>query len=98
YELRVATIQCVAGEARVIAQVLQPSAAVPADSTGVPEPGHADALAHIRVGYSLAPLDHPPDDLMAGCDRMRRSGQLAIHDVQVCPADSACEDLQQDLA
>jgi hypothetical protein len=38
-----------------------------------------------------------PDDFVARNDRNRRIGQVAIDDVQICSADAAGEDADQDL-
>ena len=43
------------------------------------------------------PLDHRSDDLMPGDERQLGVGQLAVHDVQVGPADAARGDPDEDL-
>src|SRR5580765_166732 len=47
--LGITTLARVAGEFRLIAQILHARAAIPADAAGVTEPGHPHTLAHLKL-------------------------------------------------
>ena len=76
---RVAAVEVVAGEARPLAEVLPPGAAVAALPARPAEPRHAEPAAVLGLA----------DDLVAGNERQLRPGQLTVHDVQIRPADAA---------
>ena len=80
---RVPAVARVAGEQRLVAQVLAPGAAVGTDAAGIAEPRHADALTHREAGYALPDRRDPPDDLMARHDRQFRVFQVAIDHMKI---------------
>jgi hypothetical protein len=94
----VAAVARVTREQRRIAEIFPAAAAIGARLTGVPEPGHAHALAQRKTFDVSAERRHAPDDLVAWHDRQFRIRQLAVDHMQVGPADAAGRDLQQDLA
>ena len=74
-------------EARPIAEVLEPAAAIPAALARVPQPGHADALPRRkRIGRRS---DHRAHDLVSGDDGIGNIGKLAVQQVQVRAAHRA---------
>ena len=81
--LRIAAVDVVAGEARVVAEILLSGAAVAAFAVRPREPRNADARA-----FALA-LDHGADDLVAEDERQLRVGELAVSDVQIGAANAA---------
>ena len=96
-ELRVAAVQRVTREARVVAEVLAAGSAVTAVAVGPPEPGDADAVALREALGPLAGLLHRPDDLVTEDERELRIGQLPVDDVQVGAADAAGVHGDEDL-
>jgi hypothetical protein len=65
--LRVAAVDLVAGEARLVAQVFPARAAMEAGAAAPAEPGYADARAG-RERHAGAGLEHFADDLVARHD------------------------------
>jgi hypothetical protein len=90
--LRVAAVQVVAGEARLVAEVLGAGPAEAAGPVGRAHPGDAHALSR------AAALDDLADDLVAGNDRIAARRELSGDDVQVGAADAAGTDLEPHLA
>src|SRR5215831_2680801 len=84
-ELGVAAVPVVAGELRVIAEVLEACAAIAAGAVRRPQPRDADA-----------PLltDDVGDDHVARDERQLRACELAVDDMQVGPANGAGADAQ----
>ena len=78
--LGIAAVQVVAGEPRVVTEVLAAGTAEPAVAVRPAEPGNPDAPI-------LA--DDSSDDLVAEHERQLRVRQLAVEDVEVGPADAA---------
>ncbi len=87
--LGIAAIHGVAGEQRLLAQVLQAAAAVVALPAGAGQPGDADAIADPEFPHAGTDGHHAAHHLMAGDHGMRRGRQLAIHHVQVGAAHAA---------
>src|SRR5438093_3140662 len=87
--LRVAAVDRVAGEARVIAKILATGRAVMTTFIRPSEPRDAHALA--------ARVDHARD-LMARNERQLRLRELAVHDVKVGATHGTRFDPNQDLA
>src|SRR5437762_12524608 len=96
--LGVPSIDVVPGEARAIAQVLAIGSAEGADAARAPQPRHADAVTLPETRGPRTDGGHPADDLVTGDERQLRMRQLAVHHVQVGPADGAGADLQEHLA
>ena len=95
--LRVAAVERVAGEARVVAEVLAPRPAVAARAAGPAQPRHADPLARREARRRPGRRRDRADDLVAQHQRQLRLGQLAVDDVQVGAADAAGAHLERDL-
>ena len=94
---RVTAVQRVAGETRLVAQVLAPAQAKAAMPAGVAQPGHAQPLPDGEALDLFALGDHDADDLVAGYQRQFRLGEFAVQDVQVGAAHAAGADLEQHL-
>ena len=94
-ELRVATVQVVAGEERAVAEVLTPGATVRTRAARPAEPRHSDAVARRESSGARHDLG---DDLVTGDERELRPGQLAVDDVQVGAADAAREHAEERLS
>jgi hypothetical protein len=86
--LRVAAVDVVAGEARVVAEVLAAAAAVAAGAVRPREPRDAEPPAVVRDA----------DDLVPEGQRQLRPVELAVDDVEIGPADPAGEHAQQHLS
>ena len=97
-DLGVAAVDVVAGELRVVAEVLAAAAAVAALAVGPAEPRHPDPLARGELLRPLPRLAHHADDLVAHHQRQLRLGEVAVEDVEVGAADAAGADLELDLA
>ena len=87
--LGVAAVAVVTRELRAVAEVLLAGAAVAAVAVGPTEPRNADATPF---------ADDLADDLVADHERQLRPSQLAVDDVEIRPADTACLDANDELA
>src|SRR5690606_6277122 len=93
----IASVPGAAGEARRIAEIFLPMAAIAAFAAAMAEPGHTHAIADRKSPDAFAQgLDHA-DDLMPRDDRKTR-GDFAVQDMEVRPAHAAGGHSQQDLA
>src|SRR5262249_53406350 len=95
--LGVAAVDLVAGEARPVAEVLAAGAAVAADAAGPPEPGDPPPLADAEGFDALAQGVNRAHDLVAQDERQLGPVELAVHDVEIGPADGAGPDVEADL-
>jgi hypothetical protein len=93
-QLRVPTVQLVAGEARRVAEVLVPGQAEAAGAARPAEPRHADAVARREASRARDDLG---DDLVPEDERELGLRELPVRDVQVGPADAAGKDAKQGL-
>src|SRR6185437_1155532 len=94
----VTAVAGIAGELRRVAEVFTSRAAIGTAAIGMAEPGDADPGANCRRGDAGAEASDDADDLVAGYQRQRRVGQLAVDDVEVGPADAARLDPDEELA
>ena len=94
----VTAVGVVAGEARILTEVLAFGPAEAARAAGMPEPGDADPLAELEARTAGAELIDTPDNLMARDDWNVVLGQVAFNDVQVGSTDGAAGDLEPDFA
>src|SRR5437879_8704160 len=97
-ELGIAPVDVIAGEARVDAKVLEPSAAEAAGFVDVAKPGDAEAVTARKSLGALAGRLDPTDDHVADHERELGLAQLAVHDVEVRAAHGADRDTDEDLA
>ena len=67
-------------------------------AASVTEPGDSNPLAHGKPRDPVSEPVHDPDDLVAGYQRKRRAGKLAVDDVQVGPANGTGLDSDTELA
>src|SRR5260370_24080585 len=89
YILGVASVDGIAGELRMLAQVLFTGATIFATAVGTIQPRNADARPkRVSSGAGAALFDYA-DGLMARRNRGPARSQLAFDDVQVRPADTA---------
>ena len=86
---RKATVACIAGEERPVAEILSVGRTIRTATAGVPQPGNVDAYAGSRPRDAATKRIDDPDDLVAGNDRQLRIGQFAVDDAQIGPADRA---------
>ena len=91
-------VEVVAGEAGARAEVLPARAAEGALSAGEAQPGDADPVARAEPGRARPGPDDPPHHLVARHDPVAGEGEVAVHDVEVGPADAAGLDLDEDLS
>ena len=96
--LRVSAVDRVAGELRVVAEVLAARPAIGANPAGRGEPRNADTVAARERIDRGAGIDHRADDFMTGNDRRARVRELAVDDVQIGSTDAAGVDFHQQLA
>jgi hypothetical protein len=89
----IAPVYCIAGEDRVVAQVLHPSVAVGAVAIDSAQPGDTDPRANRQLGVRA--FHHFADDLVPGNEIGPQRGQFTVDDVQVGPANSAPQNAQQ---
>ena len=94
----IATVDLVAGEARLRAEILPAGATVRADPARPAEPRDADAAAHGKAFDARPAGQHTRHDLMAGDQRQLGLAELAVDHVQVGAADRAGHHARQDLA
>ena len=95
--LGIAAVDLVAGEARVVAEILLAAAAIEARAVGRAEPRHADAVADGEALDARAERRDLADDLVAENERQLGMRQLAVDDVQIGAAHAAGRDLDEDL-
>ena len=96
-KFRIAAVNLIAREARVVAKALSAGLAVRANAAGVTKPGHANP---ITLGEALHALPQGLDDannLMTRDKREFRPGKFAVQNMQVRPADTASLDAKQHL-
>src|SRR5208282_5578512 len=87
--LGVAAVFVIAGEARVRAEILAPAPAIDARPAGLAQPRDSDPIADLKALASVAAsLDHAYH-LMTGNHARQPRRQVALGDVQVCPAYAA---------
>jgi len=92
-----AAVDLVTREARLSAEVLPPARAEAARPAGPAQPRHADTPPEGQpLDAGPDRLDHA-DDLVPGDHGAAEVRQLAVHDVEVRPADAAGEDPQSHL-
>src|SRR6185436_7365667 len=96
--LGIAAIDVIAGELRVLAQVLAARAAVTAGAVGAAEPGDAYPVTGRKAVGARPRFEDRSDDLVPEDQRQLRLVQLSVEDVQVRAADAAHRDVDQDLA
>jgi len=92
----VASIDGVAGEGGVVAEILFVAEAEGAGAVGASDPGDTDAHADGAFGCSSA--DNLADDLVAGDEGLMHEAEVALEDVEVGAADTAGEDAEHDLS
>ena len=93
----IAAVDLVAGEERVVAQILLAAAAIEAGAVGMSEPRHADAVVDGEAGDAGAKRRHVTHDLMTENERQLGLRQLAVEDVEIGAAHPASGDLDEDL-
>jgi hypothetical protein len=94
---RIAAIACVAGEQRVIAQVLPACAAIRTYAAGEAKPWNTHALAECKSADAGSQCRYTSHNLMARDDGQLGVGQLAINDMKVRAAHAAGRNLHQDF-
>src|ERR1043165_2229448 len=110
---RVAAIDRIAGEARVIAEIFALRSAIRAIAIRPAEPGNAYAVANHECGSGLgtatfgtlrslphfrSDLFQPAHNLMAENQRQLRVRQFAVDHVKIGAANSACADPYEQLS
>jgi hypothetical protein len=93
----IAAVDLIAGEARIVAEILLARAAIGASAVGPAEPGHTDAVADCQLRHALAERFDAADDLMPEHERQLGLVELAVENVQVGTAYAAGRHLDQDL-
>ena len=93
--LGVASVDGVAGEGGVVAEVFFVADAEGAGAVGAADPGDADAGVCGEFGGGA--FDDFADDLMAEDEGLVDEGEVAFEDVEVGAADSAGEDAEEDV-
>src|SRR5689334_17777898 len=84
----IATVDGVAGEGCIVAEIFSAAAAVFADAASAMQPGNSDAVPDVQRLGLVAELFHDSDHLVTGNDRGLVLRQLAFDDVKVGPANS----------
>src|SRR5690349_15048566 len=84
----IATIDLVAGEPRLVAQIFTSAPTILARAARRTQPGHADTLAAVKpADLGTDRLDNP-HDFVTGNEVILRIGKLAVDDMQVRPANA----------
>ena len=96
--LGVPTVDVVAGESGVVAEILAPRRAVDARAARPAEPGDAHAISDAHRLHLSPGCDRFSNNLVTGNEWQLGMGQLAVDDVQVGPAEGAGADSDEDLA
>jgi len=96
--LGVTAIDRIPRNTRFIAQILATGETVTAVTTGMAYPRHADPFTHAETAYSRPHRRNGADDFMARDHRPLWMGQFAVNQVQVGTANTACVDIDQQLA
>ena len=94
--LDVATVDGVAGEDDVVAEIFFVAQAEGAGAVGASDPG--DSYAGADGEFGCGAVDDLAYDLMSEDERVAERRQVALEDVQVGAADSAGEDAEEDVA
>ena len=97
HPLGVATVAVPAGEAGLGAEVLASGPTGRAVAAGAREPSHAGSLADRPAGHRPADGLHPSHGLVARHDRQRMRREVALHDLEVRPADATSGHAEQQL-
>ncbi len=92
---RIAAVQVVAGEARLVAEVFAVAAAIPTFATGPAEPRHAETFAGFEFGHAGAERRHTAHHLVPRYHRQLAAGELSVMNVQVSAAHAAGGHLEQ---
>ena len=82
----VTAVDLVAGESRVVAEVLPIREAVMAGVVGGSEPGHTDPIPRCEPVDEVAGADHAAYYLVTGDQRELRVGEFPVYHVQIGPA------------
>jgi hypothetical protein len=91
----IATVDGVAGEGEIVAEVFFTANAEGAGAVGAADPG--DANAHAGGGIGCGTVDDLADDLVAEDEGFVGEREVAFEDVEVGTADSAGEDLEEEM-
>ena len=86
---RVAAVVVPSREARLETQVLVTALTEAADATRAAQPRDADAIADLEARRALAEHVHPSDDLVTRDDARAARQEVALGQVEICPADAA---------
>lgn len=97
-ELGVAAVVVPPGKQRVGTEVLAAFAAVGADTTGLAQPRHPDAVSRLEAPGARSQRFHDAYDLVPGNDAAMLWRKVTLGQVEVRPADTAGDDSHEDLA
>ena len=93
----IATIARIAGEQRLIAEILATAPAIGAAAARIAEPGHAHALADREPRCPFAHCGDATDYFVPRHDRQFGMRQLAVHHMQVGATNAAGRDLDENF-
>src|SRR3984893_3436026 len=96
-EFRVSTVHRVSRKIRLVAQIFSPLAAICASPVGPIQPRDAHAAAHRKSRRSFSRFFDNTNNLMPRYDRRFSGWELAFHDVQIGPANSAIMHANEDF-
>jgi hypothetical protein len=91
----VASVDGVAGEGGIVAEIFFVAAAEGTGAVGAPDPRDADPHAERAVAGGA--FDDFADDLVSGDEGLMDEGDVAFEDVEVGSADSAGEDADEEV-
>src|SRR5688572_19320973 len=91
----VAAIEGVAGELRLVAQILAAGNAKLAGAAGPTQPGDAGAIADLEPFHSFSHLLDDTDDFVPWNDGKFRIGKFALYQMQIGATDSAGADAKK---
>ena len=97
-ELRIASVDRIAGEAGVIAKIFPTRQAIYTFAARPSEPGNADPLAVLEVPGAFAGSLDLACNFVAGNQRQLGLSKLAVHHVQIGPSHSASAHFDEHLA
>src|SRR6266550_909811 len=93
----VASIDVIAREPGLLAEIFGLVSAEVADTIAGIEPGNTDAIAFLQISHAVAARIDNSDDLMSGNDRNLGQREVAFHDVQIGVTNPTAANLDADF-
>ena len=98
HELRVTAIQRISGKLRIFTKILPARTTVTAFPAGPAQPGNANTGTLLEAFRTFADFHDTADNLVTENERQFRMYEIAVHDLEIGPADGAGADSNENLA